>query len=396
MTPGRAQYKAKLKNYLLKKVIKLPGQKNPDQPQEQIEDDLIEIVEQELAKVRSKSVGCISSEYDETLLMLKPEETEIFEMLKNVYNKFEGCERDTVNRPLLLDHLIHNEKFKKEFCFENEIKEEARIFKVKKEGFLSWEEFVELLFEHKANAIKTMKEQKKTDLNIIKKGKKIIIKDQSLKKKKVMIPVKSNNSKSKIKVQKAIKLINSERVKDVIQQKWLSDFISDKKQATTSSKSIKINSEEGNAILFNKTMTEELLKNSNNNLDNYNKSYLENERNLTSNIKGLISQTVENQPSVSYLMSRAKAHENSGVDFKTFCFKKTPNIKAQMEVFQMILGRFKNSSLFKERKKNEKTLYTKDNKKIFIKKKMDSVKLKEIKGGLKKLEEKKLKDIVVM
>ena len=139
-------------------------------------------------------------------------------------------------------------------------------------------------------------------------------------------------SKSKIKVQKAIKLINSERVKDVIQQKWLSDFISDKKQATTSSKSIKINSEEGNAILFNKTMTEELLKNSNNNLDNYNKSYLENERNLTSNIKGLISQTVENQPSVSYLMSRAKAHEKSGVDFKTFCFKKTPNIRAQMEI----------------------------------------------------------------
>eukprot|EP00826_Nyctotherus_ovalis_P041683 TRINITY_DN4239_c0_g1_i1.p1 TRINITY_DN4239_c0_g1~~TRINITY_DN4239_c0_g1_i1.p1 ORF type:complete len:487 (+),score=183.92 TRINITY_DN4239_c0_g1_i1:1132-2592(+) len=203
-------------------------------------------VEEPKQRVRTSSFTATATkvENEETFFPLKPGEKRLFILLRDFYNKLEGCGEDAVDADLVLDALEANNTIREVFLIEDmkEMEEGLEAMQLGKEGLVSWEEFLELVFDYRVNisADQEIKyEVPEAEDNRAKlkkwKRKKIKFKNRASKKKggkKENKPVLSKKVEMKVTVPQPFKFNKREAVrktKKTIRQQWLEDNLEGKK-----------------------------------------------------------------------------------------------------------------------------------------------------------------------
>jgi len=211
-------------------------------------DHLMGFVEEAKPRARSNSSNFITAkaavESEEVFLELKPEEKKLFILLRNFYNDLEGNVEDAVDVDLLLDALEANRTVREVFFIEDmkELEDETEKMPLTKEGLISWEEFLELIFNRRTKSKDNKEIKYKVPVvendaeKMVGRWKRVKFKERKSKKKtgkKEDNPVLSKRTEMKITVPQPFKFDKREAVrktKNTIRQQWLKNHLEEKKQ----------------------------------------------------------------------------------------------------------------------------------------------------------------------
>ena len=229
VTPGRKRYERKYEKHLRKKEIKTPEAKErrwrnfdtgvKGRPRMKYPEHLMGYPKskENIKKVVRKSVN-----KDKLFLRFNTKEKELFIAVREIYNKLDVENKNSVGFNEILNELALNTKFKDIFSIENplELEGELNELELEKPEFLTWQELLRLLFKHKPINFESKREIKRKKI-----PKKQKIKEKKSEQKlplprhefKITVPEppkfekREKSKKISIRQQNLIKMLNEEK-----------------------------------------------------------------------------------------------------------------------------------------------------------------------------------------
>jgi hypothetical protein len=167
VSPGRKQYEKKYEKYLREKEVKTPEVKErrwknfdtgvKGRPRMKLPEHLMGHAKP------IRSVVKKNGKKSELLLIFNVKEKEVFVVLREMYNKLDVNNENSVDFNKILNELTDNTKLQDIFSIEDplELEEESNELELEKPGFITWQELLQLFFKHNPINLESKKEIQK-------------------------------------------------------------------------------------------------------------------------------------------------------------------------------------------------------------------------------------------